>query len=382
MDGLIGIIDNRLLAGWVKQGAGLPDAMVFFDLRNASLPRVDLGDAFSGDNDGGSTIEESWEEGVLGGPQRDTFFFSGWKGSGTAESRVTARYRLRRRCAAGSEASGSLCLPCAAGTFRDASMAACAACSAGTFSLGGAASCTPKTCDVGYALDASSGGCAAAYCEAGAQFEAPDCVACAAGTYQDGDMLLCAPCAAGTYALGNAAACSVCGAGTYSAGGASSCSPCAAGTYSLGNASSCVPKVCERGSVLSPSSGECEAVNCAAGTQFQGAECVACAPGSFRNDTMAQCDLCAPGTYALGGATLCTAKACDAGYALDASSGECVAQCGEGYALDASSGECVAQCGGPDDDGSGCAPLQEDISGAGRSSRWLFRVFCFIFLCV
>ena len=427
LQGLVGIIDNRLLVGW--QNNDESSWLRFLDLRESGMPLVDLG--------GVVRSGEIWREGLLAGDARDAFVFSafGFNHARDLVSHISSRFRLQRSCPAGFFDSGAACEPCSPGTFLAGNASSCSACAPGTFSLYAALSCTAKTCAVGYRVNPAGGACEAAYCREGSQFEGVDCVACEAGTYQNGTMLLCAPCAGGTYAfsfaaactakecpprtvlnaatgmceilpcdaglyfggtqcvscangtfsLGNVSSCSDCAAGTFSLDGASACSACAAGTFSTSNAASCSAKVCGVGYAVNPAGGGCEAAYCGAGLQFEGVECVpcdggayqdgnlllcaACGAGTFSLDGASACSACAAGTFSTSNATSCSAKACGVGYAVNPAGGACEARlCGVGAEFVGV--ECAACAAGAFQDGSmlSCAPCASETYSLGGAA--------------
>ena len=133
------------------------------------------------------------------------------------------------------------------------------------------------------------------------------CTYCTYGTYQPASgQPNCISCAAGTYNNVNnvyTTACKTCASGTFSGTGKSSCTSCTTGGWSDAGASSCT--YCPNGQApVSTGSRTCAA--CAAGSYSQGgAPCASCSSTTYAVGTgNAACLTCGPGNY--GDRTSCT----------------------------------------------------------------------------
>jgi len=206
-------------------------------------------------------------------------------------------------------------------TCTDASDSVCSACPSGYTQLSPGAPCTNVNecltdnggchanarctdtegsrlceCAPGFTGDGTS--CAA--CGAGTVktvYGADACVACAAGTYDDGDET-CASCLSGyVQPLDGQTACTICPVGTRDIG-TEACSACASG-------------------YVQPTAGQTSCWPCAVGTYDDGDEtCAACPLGKVKpNAGTGGCDTCLPGSYDAGDDEVCDActSACAAG---------------------------------------------------------------------
>ena len=214
------------------------------------------------------------------------------------------------------------------------------------------------------------------------QFDALSCEACPAATYADESAnALCKPCRPwdGEFSAAGAAACSVCPAGSFlprTVAGGVGCQLCAVGTFSLAGASECTAEGCPVGHFFHPVRAQCVqcapgsfkntggletcrackagsnsasgASSCACRAGFEHAgdgsgACTACAPGSFRNASAganSACAACAPGTFAAR-AQSAACLPCPAGFYALAGGNSMCDQCWGGRAANAERTGCV-----------------------------------------
>ena len=192
---------------------------------------------------------------------------------------------------------GSVCEPCAAGTFKNsAGSEPCTACPADSFSPAGSVLAAQCTCNKGYAGLTSEDGV--------------ECVACEGGKYNAvKGSSRCVDCPRGKYssntAAGSSTTCLECPPGSSSPSGSSALIDCLCEPGSTGSPEEeC--SLCESGKYKTASSNECE--GCPEGhTSPPGSsspeKCVEiCSPGSY-GPLGGPCELCPPGKYKAQGGT-------------------------------------------------------------------------------
>ena len=209
---------------------------------------------------------------------------------------------------------GAACQACVAGTYKDINGSAlCMRCISGKFSnaTGETTGKTCKDCPANTHSEVGSGMMIHCTCNSG--YTGPDgvaCVACAGGTYKDGNgSAVCTLCPAGKFSTATAATskstCNDCPPGTYSinvirigaqfctqcppgkysgskaATSMSTCKACGMDTYSASNRSLCL--ICPLNSIAPASSIELQDCRCNAGyTGPDGGLCEACIPPTFK----------------------------------------------------------------------------------------------------
>lgn len=258
---------------------------------------------------------------------------------------------------------GGPCEACAPGYYKDNSEALdptqCLACPADTYSTTQAATSSSVclACMADSSAPVGSSSLADCICDAGFRRDADTCVACAAGTVQDGtDDSRCVTCAAGSYEVQHTVCepcaahsnsppgatactcnagyedrggtCTACDAGTYAPSQNSTCQPCAPSTWTASLASlSCAACPEHSGSTVTGSTSVQSCV-CAAGYAGEAGECTICAAGTFHAAGTTTCTSCGADTYSgADGATACLACGADA----SAGSGATACTCDPGY---------------------------------------------------
>ena len=221
-------------------------------------------------------------------------------------------------CFEGFTLSGGKCVPCAAGTYKDApGSAACTECLAGKYNALQRSSLESDCVDCPSNSGTSAAGSVAL----------ADCI-CSDG-FAGADASLCAECADGSTAIGlGNTVCTLCGYGTYEQDNA--CVDCSAGqnTTSEGAAfgTQCV---CAAGFGIDTSVSPAVCTACAAGTAKGEAgnfECVDCVPGKYQAATQGQsCDSCPDAsTNTMPAATSLHTCVCDDGFETSAATANSV----------------------------------------------------------
>ena len=245
-------------------------------------------------------------------------------------------------------ANRSICIPCAKGTFQNASFL-CEDCRAQFYSASlGQTSCDP--CLTGYYSSPGAPVCTACaagkYWTAGGTcvncpngsgslagattcFDCSDgsisvngdpCTMCAPGRYGNLAHTLCTDCSPGQFAyrgMTTCLSCTIMGSGTVNASDMSTCVPCPSGTYSSATNDACLPcsigtfsnftgattcALCPHGHIAPVPSQAAFCDPCPRGKyKTDPTTCTDCAQGRFNNITaQTACTVCSPGAFASG----------------------------------------------------------------------------------